>query len=83
MPILCWHFAHYASHFAHYASHFAHYASIMPNAFGCLLCFKLCRHNRPVPTFELVHGLELSGKLQPAMHVLAQYRLVCHSVTEI
>ena len=31
--------------------YFAYYASIMLDAFACLLCFKLCRHNRPGPNW--------------------------------
>ena len=31
------------------------YASIMPDAYGYLLCFKLCRHNWPGPTVEYIH----------------------------
>ena len=28
----------------------------MLDAFGHLLCFKLCQHNRPVPTMYYVYG---------------------------
>ena len=30
-----------------------YYAGIMLDAFGHLLCFKLCWHNRPVPSYSV------------------------------
>jgi len=42
-----------------HASVFPYYASIMLHAFGYLLCYKLCRHNRPGPIYG---GREGSGR---------------------
>ena len=38
--------------------HRPYYAGIMLDAFGHLLCFKLCWHNRPVPTSYTIIILE-------------------------
>ena len=34
--------------------YFAYYAGIMLDAFGFLLCFLLCWHNRPRPSLDFV-----------------------------
>ena len=44
------------AHFSKISKYRPYYAGIMLDAFGNLLCFKLCRHNRLVPiTYCLVH----------------------------
>ena len=43
--------------------YFAYYAGIMLDAFGYLLCFLLCRHNRPGPTAQAVPEINASNFL--------------------
>ena len=42
-------------------SKLAYYADIMLDALACLLCLKLCRHNRRMPTLNLsIHAYMLN-----------------------
>jgi len=48
-------------------SKIVYYSGIMPDAFGHLLCFKLCRHNRPGPIQKSAEVSILLNSQSPTM----------------
>ena len=51
-------------------SKLAYYAGIMLDALACLLCLKLCWHNRRMPTMDsYMHPLYIKCPSYPTVHV--------------